>query len=103
MSKKIIPDNLAEMVDTKVLEVKIELDSGQKLNVDVTIFVHNKGDVLALPIKAVRHLDGTTLVKVKKNGSFEEKEVTTGLYDNENIEITSGLKEGDTVLLSNSN
>ncbi len=105
--KKIMPDNPAEMVDTKVLEVKVGLDSGQKLNlglnVDVTIFVHSKGDVLALPLKAVWHLDGTTLVKVKKNGSYEEKEVTTGLYDNENVEITSGLKEGDTVLLSNSN
>lgn len=104
--KKIISDNPAEMVDTKVLEVKIELDSGQKLNlglnVDVTIFVHSKGDVLALPLKAVRDLDGTASVKVKKNGSYEEKEVTTGLYDNENVEITSGLKEGDTVLLSNS-
>lgn len=105
--KSIIADNPAEMVDTKVLEIKIELDSGQKLNlglnVDVTIFVHNKGDVLALPLKAVRHLDGTTFVKVKKNGSYEEREVTTGLYDNENVEITSGLKEGDIVLLSNSN
>ncbi len=105
--KKIISDNPAEMVDTKVLEVKIELDSGQKLNlglnVDVTIFVHNKENVLVLPLKAVRDLDGTASVKVKKNGSYEEKEVTTGLYDDENVEITSGLKEGDTVLLSNSN
>ncbi len=105
--KKIISDNPAEMVDTKVLEVKIELDSGQKLNlglnVDVTIFVHNKENVLALPLKAVRDLDGIASVKVKKNGSYEEKEVTTGLYDDENVEITSGLKEGDTVLLSNSN
>jgi RND family efflux transporter MFP subunit len=105
--KKIISDNPAEMVDTKVLEVKIELDSGQKLNlglnVDVTIFVHNKENVLALPLKAVRDLDGTASVQVKKNGSYEEKEVTTGLYDDENVEITSGLKEGDTVLLSNSN
>lgn len=105
--KKIIADNPAEMVDTKVLEVKIELDPGQNLNlglnVDVTIFVHSKGDVLALPLKAVRHLDGTTFVKVKKNGFYEEREVTTGLYDNENVEVISGLEEGDIVLLSNSN
>ncbi len=46
------------MVDTKVLEVKIELDSDEKhnfaLNVDVTIFVHNKEDLLALPLKTVK-------------------------------------------------
>jgi hypothetical protein len=56
--KKIIFDILAEMVDTKVLEVKIELDSDEKhnfaLNVDVTIFVHNKEDLLALPLKTVK-------------------------------------------------
>jgi hypothetical protein len=94
------------MVGTKVLEVKIEFDSGQKANLeligDVIILVHSKEDVVALLLKAV-NLYGITSVKLNKNGSYEGKEITTGSYDNENIEIRCGLKEVDTVFLSNSN
>jgi RND family efflux transporter MFP subunit len=103
--KSILSDNPAEMVDTKVLEVKIELDSGQKLklglDVDVTILANNKEDVLILPLKAVMQQDGTSYVTVKKNGKYEEKSITTGLSDDENIEVVEGLEEGDSVVLKN--
>jgi RND family efflux transporter MFP subunit len=103
--KTILSDNPAEMLDTKVLEVKIELDSGEKLNlgldVDVIILASNKEDVLMLPIEAVRHQDGMSFVKVKKNGKYQEERITTGLSDDENIEISEGLEEGDTVILQN--
>ena len=103
--KAILSDDPAQMVDTKVLEVKIELDSGQKLNlglnVDVIISANNKENVLILPLKALIHRDGMPYVKVKRNGKYEEKLITTGLTDEENIEVSDGLEEGDTVLLQN--
>ena len=103
--KTILSDNPAERVDTKVLEVKIELDEGKNLNlgldVDVTILANNKEDVLILPLKAIIHRDGMSYVKVKKNGKYEEKRITTGLSDDENIVVSEGLEEGDTVLLQN--
>lgn len=103
--KTVLSDNSAEMVDTKVLEVKIELDSGEKLNlglnVDVTVLANNKEGVLILPVKAIKQQDGMSFVKVKKNGNYQEKKITTGPYDDENIEVIEGLEEGDTVLLQN--
>lgn len=106
--KKLVSDNPSEMVDRDVLEIKIELDpSAKKLNlglqVDVTIFVHNRSGVLVLPIKAIEELNGTSTVKLKENGNFQKREITTGAYNDENIEILNGLKEGDIVILPNSN
>jgi RND family efflux transporter MFP subunit len=104
--KTVLSDNPAEMVDTKVLETTIELDSGERLNlglkVDVTILADNREDVLIVPLKAVRHQDGMPFVKVKKEGNYQEKRITIGSYDDENIEVIEGLEEGDTVLLQNS-
>ena len=103
--KTVFSDNPAEMVDTKVLEVKVELDSGERLNlglnVDVTVLANNKEGVLILPVKAIKQQDGMSFVKVKKNGNYQEKNITTGPYDDENIEVIEGLEEGDTVLLQN--
>jgi hypothetical protein len=64
-------------------EVKVE-----KKNIDLTVASKRKVEVL----------EG-----VKKNGSYEERKINTGLYDNENIEITDRLREGDTAPFSNSN
>jgi RND family efflux transporter MFP subunit len=103
--KTLISDNPAEMVDRDILEIKIELDSsGKKLNlglkVDVTIFIHSKKDVLVLPRKVIEQLDRRIpLVKVKENGTYKERRITTGLYDDENVEVVDGLKEGDIIIL----
>lgn len=106
--KKLISDNPAEMVDRDVLEIKIELDpSAKKLNlglqVDVTIFVYDRSGVLVLPRKAIEELNGRSTVILKENGIYQKMNITTGAYNNENIEILNGLKEGDIVILPNSN
>ena len=42
--------------------------------------------------------NGKKFVEVKKGEEIEKKEVQTGLSDGLNIEITSGLKEGEKVV-----
>ena len=106
--KKLISDNPAEMVDRDVLEIKIELDpSAKKLNlglqVDVTIFVYDRSGVLVLPRKAIEELNGTSTVNLKQNGNYQKRKIKTGGYNDEKIEIVDGLKEGDIVVLPNSN
>ncbi|MGQ0793107.1 MAG: efflux RND transporter periplasmic adaptor subunit [Deltaproteobacteria bacterium] len=98
--KTLISDNPAEMIDRDVLETKIELGAeGRKLNlgleVDVKIIVNDRRDVLIVPRKFVAAAGGKSTVRVKVNGSYEEREIGLGLSDEENVEVLSGLKEGD--------
>jgi RND family efflux transporter MFP subunit len=101
--KKILSDDPSEMVDTDVLETKIELEGKQKLNlglqVEATIIVDSRKDVLVLPLEAIDKSTG--VVKVKKEGGFEERKVVTGLSDGFKVEIVDGLKEGEVVLIPN--
>ena len=59
-----------------------------------------KQDVLMLPITAIQYKDGKSYVM--PTDSTQMTEVKTGISNEEHIEIVSGLKEGDKVLLSNS-
>ena len=93
----------AEMVDTRVLEVKIELDDGDRLtlglNVDVEILVTHKENVLVLPLEAVKRVNREAFVKVRENGTLKDKKIVTGVDDDYRIEVVEGLEEGDEVFI----
>ena len=56
-------------------------------------------DVLVVPITAVEGASGTGNVYfVLPDGSNEPREVTLGLNDGINVEVTGGLEEGDVIL-----
>jgi len=80
-------------IDTKDTNVK----SG--MTADIIIITDSKEDVLIIPRRAVTEKDGKSMVKVPVNEDFQEIEVETGLVGSDgNIEIISGLKEGDEVI-----
>lgn len=57
-------------------------------------------NVLYIPYKAVYMEDGIQYVDVKKDdGSTEKRQVKTGLSDGTNVEISSGLQRGETVIV----
>lgn len=58
----------------------------------------NENDVLILPLSVIAGRQGTGLVTViTPNGERVETKVTLGVTDGANIEILSGLEEGDVV------
>lgn len=57
-------------------------------------------DVLALPVEAIYDHSGRKAVKIKQGDKWNTRVVETGLSDGKYIEIKSGLKAGDTVLLN---
>jgi len=80
-------------IDTKDTNVK----SG--MTADIIIITDLKEDVLIIPRRAVTEKDGKSMVKIPINEDFQEIEVETGLVASDgNIEIISGLKEGDKVI-----
>lgn len=83
--------------------VDIEGEFAGKLRPEMTANVTIKADshlgVLGIPAKALDRKAGTNLVHVKKaDGSTESREVALGLEDEEFVEVTKGLEEGEVVV-----
>lgn len=74
----------------------VDVKSGQRATVVITATTRN--DVLILPLSVIAGRQGTGLVTViTPNGERVETKVTLGVTDGANIEILSGLEEGDVV------
>jgi RND family efflux transporter MFP subunit len=70
------------------------------MNGDVDITIEEKQDVLFISLDSLIERDGKKFVR-RKNGenSAEDVEVQTGLETDDIIEITSGLQDGDEVVV----
>ncbi len=76
------------------------LRSGMNANID--FIIESKKDVLLLTLKAVQKQDSKAIVMLageRREKPFE-KEVVLGISDDKNVEIVSGLKESDEVILT---
>jgi len=81
------------------------------MSASVDIFTNRKNDILTVPIQAVTTRTDTTrtdaaaseeirtLVFVSDGARALARDVTTGIQDNVNIEILSGLTEGEEVIV----
>ena len=69
------------------------------MNGEIFITISEKQAVLTIPIEALIE-DEDKKVKVVIDGKVIEKTVTTGIFSDDDIEITSGLSEGDTIVVS---
>jgi HlyD family secretion protein len=91
--------------DLKVYNSDIYIDgSDQSLRTGMScqaeIIIQQLKDVIYIPIQAVIRVGKEPTVYVKSGNRFEPRAVKTGLDNNKMIHIISGLKEGETVLLS---
>lgn len=77
-----------------------QLQVGRSVNVEV--FSTQEAKFLVVPIEAIAIKEEKKIVFIVQDGILRIKEVTTGSVDvnNEYIEITSGLKEGEEICLS---
>lgn len=88
-------------------EVRVEVLSDKKnllklaMTANVTIVVADKSDVLMVPVTSIVREKADTFVQLAKgDGSAGEKRpVQTGISDGVNIEIVSGLQEGEEVVV----
>ncbi len=88
-----------------VVEVKIELEKADpKLKPGFTasadIIVGEAKNVLFLPVEAVSETERGNFVMVSKEGSSTPRKVTLGISDGTNVEIKTGLEEGEAVISS---
>ncbi len=70
------------------------------MNGAALIQIEQRTNVLTVPTRGVRRRGDQQVVDVQRpDGTVEERVVETGLSDGQDIEILSGLSEGETVLL----
>lgn len=69
-----------------------------QMNVSAAITTEVKQDVLIVANSAVKTSDNIHYVQILENGVPREQTVETGISNDTETEITSGLKEGDTVV-----
>ncbi|MBC8076306.1 MAG: efflux RND transporter periplasmic adaptor subunit, partial [Chloroflexales bacterium] len=99
---------------TTTYQVTVEVQAGeaalrQGMTAVVQIVTRNKTDALLVPRRAVQSENGQSYVLVPTAGqpdprtaqpASERRNVTIGLSNNESVEIVSGLKLGDKVLVA---
>jgi len=64
------------------------------------IIITNLAKVLSVPIQTVARWHGENVCFVKRGAGVAPVPVTTGWFNDQFVEVTSGLKEGDRVLLA---
>lgn len=70
------------------------------MNATCDFITASKEDVLAVPNNALKGSNKQSIVMVIENGAPKSRRVETGLSGDEMTEITSGLKEGEQVVIS---
>ena len=70
------------------------------VSASVEIIITNLTKVLSVPIQSVARLEGENVCFVKRGSRVTPVSVTTGWFNDCFVEVTSGLKEGDLVLLA---
>jgi len=98
--KAVIQDNVVNYVVT----LKITDHQGKTLRPEmsarVAIFLEARKGVLTIPLSAIRREQGRRFVTVLEKGKPVARGVETGWTSGGLIEITRGLKEGETVVIS---
>lgn len=88
---------------TSTFQVKVGIDSPDGLmagmTANVSIITASKENTLLLPVDAVQDRRGVKSVLISNNGKITSKEVTLGIVNTDNAEITSGLNVGDEVVI----
>ncbi len=70
------------------------------MSAQASIITETKSDIILVPTSAVQTQNGQSTVKVMKDGQEQSVAVETGVSSGTQIEIVSGLTQGDTIITS---
>lgn len=92
--------------DTRTMHTEVDVANPQRvllpgLYADAELALDQKADVATVPVQALNHEGNkTTVFVVNPNGELEDRAVQLGLQTASDAEITSGLNEGEEVVVS---
>ncbi|MCF0177698.1 MAG: efflux RND transporter periplasmic adaptor subunit [Bacteroidales bacterium] len=90
---RILPESYAALLE------KYPIPFRPGMSASATISTEKKSDILMIPLQSVIYSDNREKVwVVDKDNKVSAREVRTGIQDINNIEIISGLEEGDEIV-----
>jgi macrolide-specific efflux system membrane fusion protein len=94
--------NNVTMYYVDVLPEKVPAFFRSGMSANINIIQESKDHIIVLPLSVIKTTGGRSIVLVKSSveGKFTQKEVVTGMTDDDNVEIVSGLNENDSVYVS---
>jgi HlyD family secretion protein/macrolide-specific efflux system membrane fusion protein len=101
--KKIYPK--AEVVNNVVtykIEAAIDSDKSilkPEMTAYLDIILNKKNNVIVAPLKCIKLIGTENFAFIRNRDNFKKVRVKTGIVNNGIVEIVSGLKEGDKILL----
>jgi multidrug efflux system membrane fusion protein len=92
-------DNQTGTVKTtiEVFDESFRLKPG--MFVEVQIAIGAKENVLVIPRKAILYKQNNTYVFVMNRNQVSQREISLGLTEEDEVEVTSGLAEGDVIVI----
>lgn len=107
--KKIYPYAFTKVSDLGVEQRRVKVDIEIKdsienirpgYDLDIKIVVDSKANTILIPKDSIFDMEGKHFVFVNVDNKAELREVKKGLESQRQVEIISGLKKGETVILS---
>ena len=93
-------DLATRTMDTEIDVPNSKLELVPGMYADASIALDERKDALAVPVQALnRHGAQATVLRVGDGNRIDEQRVTLGLETSDRIEVLSGLKEGDLVVV----
>ncbi len=91
-------------VDTGTVKVTVEVfDNSLRLQpgmfVKVQIAIGMKENILIIPRKAILYKQNKSYVFVLNRRQVSQREVLLGLFEEDHVEVTEGLKEGEVIII----
>jgi RND family efflux transporter MFP subunit len=93
-------------VDTRTMHTEVDVPNPQRvllpgLYAEADLQFDRKENIPSVPVQALSHEgDQTTVLVVSAEGTLERRDVQVGLETSSDAEITSGLSEGEQVVVS---
>jgi len=97
--KAVIQDNVVNYDVVVDIETPYHGRLRPEMTANVTVFLEEREGVLAIPARAVQRERGKNVVYVLGNGHAEPREIKVGWRDGRWIEVASGLRADEIVLL----
>jgi RND family efflux transporter MFP subunit len=98
--------DLSADATARVFNCKIKIDNSNKtlypgIYAKAELISSEKTQVISVPINALVGNEGDYSVFINDNGTSKKQKVTIGETNENNVEITSGIKDGDEIICTN--
>ncbi len=91
-NRESVPGNVIFQFDKKFMDTI-------KDNASVEVCLENKENVIKISTKGIREYNNVPYVKIKKGDDKIEKFVTLGIKTDKEVEVLSGIDEGDEIIV----